>query len=144
MLYFTIVLKHAKLVNENDWISKVCLDQAGSTFCVVRATAVKFGWQAGNMKCNKKKCRMNKYMYNYTSVYNVTCVLVYTSYIIKFIDNRKSSQKCSSQLRLRCCNFWNVSKKLISNVIRVDVKKKHIISFQNCFCVLTWLSQGNG
>jgi hypothetical protein len=54
MFYFTIILKHAKLVNENDWTSKVCLDRAGSTFCVVRATAVKFGLQAGNMKFNKE------------------------------------------------------------------------------------------
>jgi hypothetical protein len=54
MFHFTIVLKHAKLVNDNDWISKVCLDQAGSTVCVVRATAVHFGLQAGNMKNNKE------------------------------------------------------------------------------------------
>jgi len=32
----------------------VCLDQTGSTFCVVWATAVKFGLQAGKMKFNKE------------------------------------------------------------------------------------------
>jgi hypothetical protein len=53
MFYFTNLLKHAKLVNENDLISRVCLDQAGSTFCVVRATAAKFGLQPGNIKFNK-------------------------------------------------------------------------------------------
>ena len=83
----------------------------------------KASFAIGQHAIQQTKFRMNKYMYNYTSVYNFTCVFVYTSYTIKFIDNRKSSQKCSSHLRLRCCYFWNISTILISNAICVYVKK---------------------
>lgn len=86
---------------------------------------------------------MNKYVYIFTIVYNFTCVFVYTSYAIKYINDRKSLQKCNSQLKLRYCNFWNISAILISNVICVYVNKQ-IISFQNCFGFISWLSQGNG
>jgi hypothetical protein len=85
---------------------------------------------SGQHEIQQRKYRMNKYMYNYTSVYNFTCVFVYTSYAIKYIDNMKSLQNCSSHVRLRCCNFWNISTKLFSNVIYVYVNKQ-IISFQN-------------
>jgi hypothetical protein len=69
-------------------------------------------------------------MYNYKSGYNFTCVFVYTGYAIKHINNRKSLQKCSPDLRLWFCNFWNtrISTKLISNIIYVYVNKKIMFS----------------
>lgn len=102
---------------------------------------IKISFASGQHEIQQRRCRM----YNYTSVYNFTCVFVCTAYAIKHIDNRKSLQKCSSDLRLRFCNFWNtrISTKLISNITCVYVNKK-IIRFQSCFGVLPWLSQGKG
>jgi hypothetical protein len=53
-----------------------CLGQAGSTFCVMRATAVKFGLYTGNMKFNKENAeRIN------------ICIIIQVCIILLYLEN---------------------------------------------------------
>jgi hypothetical protein len=117
----------------------------------VRATSAKFGLRAGNVKFgtqNEEGMRMPAAWFCRRICLYVTCRCLYvtchclyvTCHKIALLVAREADETCSSQRRWGVVIFRKFLE-WIRNAINACINQQ-LVSFENCFGVLSWLCQG--